>query len=175
MLDVLTASGPYLFAGADLVSSNSIDGEIFTYSINNNTGALSLIARPPLLASQENEQLTNVWADPQGKFAWAMWQDTNGAASKIAAYDIESDGSLVPTGFAVAPPYAGAFNYLQEDSSGEHLFSFWEDSANQGISTWNVSNGDVAMTSHLDLAQSFPSFASLALQNLETLVRKQPN
>jgi 6-phosphogluconolactonase (cycloisomerase 2 family) len=175
MLNVLTASGKYLFAGADLISSNTINGEIFTFSIDNSTGALSMIARPSLLASQENEQLTNIWADAQGKYAWALWQDTNGSGTTIAAYDIDSDGSLVPTGFAVASPYPGAFNYLQEDSSGEHLFSFWEDSLNQGVSTWNISNGDVSMSSHLGLAQSFPSFASLAMQNLETLVRKHPN
>jgi 6-phosphogluconolactonase (cycloisomerase 2 family) len=175
MLDVLTASGKFLFAGANLVSSGNISGEIFTFAINNSNGALSLIARPPLLAPQEDQQLSNIWADAQRRFAWALWQDTTGTGNSIAAYDIESDGSLVPTGFAVAPPYPGAFNFLQEDGIGQHLFTFWEDATQQGVATWDISNGDVTLTSHVALEQSFPSFAALASQNLETLVRKHPN
>lgn len=175
LLTVIEASSKYLFAGADLSSSDEINGEVFTYAINTNTGALAPISRPPLLAPRENQQLTNVWADKQGKFVWAMWQDTADADSSVATYDVESDGSLLPTGFDLNTPYAGAFNFLQEDAAGQHLFTYWQGAGQQGEASWDVANGDLMLGPHVTLAQSFPSFASLAMQNLETLVRKHPN
>ncbi|HEY1801581.1 MAG TPA: beta-propeller fold lactonase family protein [Terriglobales bacterium] len=172
---VLASSNEYLFAGADVSGSDEINGEVFTYVINNSTGALAPISRPPLLAPRQNQQLTNVWADRQGKFVWTMWQDTADANSSVATYDVKSDGSLVPTGFVLSTPYAGAFNFLHEDGTGKHLFSFWQGSGQQGEATWDVVNGDLVMASHVALEQSFPSFASLAMQNLEAVVRKRPN
>jgi 6-phosphogluconolactonase (cycloisomerase 2 family) len=175
LLTVLAASNEYLFAGADVSSSDEINGEVFTYAINTSTGALAPISRPPLLAPRENQELTNVWADKQGKFVWAMWQDTADTESSVAAYDVTSDGSLVPTGFALNTPYAGAFNFLHEDGAGQHLFTYWQGSGQQGEASWDIENGDLVMGQHVALAQSFPSFASLAMQNLEALVRKHPN
>lgn len=172
---VLAASSKYLFAGADVSSSDEINGEVFTYAINISTGALAPISRPPLLPPRENQQLTNVWADKQGKFVWAIWQDTADADSSVATYDVESDGSLVPTGFVLSTPYAGAFNFLHEDGGGQRLFTYWQGSGQQGEVTWDIVNGDLVMGPHVALPQSFPSFASLALQNLEALVRKHPN
>jgi hypothetical protein len=175
LVTVLAASNRYLFAGADVSNSEEINGEVFTYVINNNTGALTAISRPPLLAPRENQQLTNVWADGQGKFVWAMWQDTADVDSSVATYDVKSDGSLVPTGFALSTPYAGAFNFLHEDSAGQHLFTYWQEAGEQGEASWDVANGDLMLGPHVTLAQSFPSFESLAMQNLEALVRKHPN
>src|SRR6185312_11875741 len=48
LLTVLAASNEYLFAGADVSSSDEINGEVFTYAINTSTGALAPISRPPL-------------------------------------------------------------------------------------------------------------------------------
>jgi len=172
---VIAASNKYLFAGADESTSDEINGEVFTYAIDTNTGALAPIARPPLLAPRENQQLAEVWADKQDKFLWAMWQDTAGPDSNVATYDVKSDGSLVPTGFALNTPYAGAFNFLHEDAAGKHLFTYWQGAGQQGEASWNIVNGDLMLGPHVALAQSFPSFASLAIQNLEALVRKHPN
>lgn len=172
---VITASNKYLFAGADESKSDEINGEVFTYAINTDTGALATISRPPLLAPRENQELTDAWADKQGKFVWAMWQDTADADSSVAAYDVKSDGSLVPTGFDLNTPYPGAFNFLQEDAAGQHLFTYWQGAGQQGEASWNLGNGDLMLGPHVTLAQSFPSFASLAMQNLEALVRKHPN
>jgi len=174
-LTVLAASSKYIFAGADVSSSDEINGEVFTYGIDTGTGALVPISRPPTLPPRGNQELTNIWADKQGKFVWAMWQDTADADSSIAAYDVTSDGSLVPTGFVLNTPYAGAFNFLHEDAAGQHLFSYWQGSGQQGESSWNIVNGDLVLGPHIALAESFPSFASLAMQNLETMVRKHPN
>lgn len=174
-LMVLTASNEYLFAGADVSSSDEINGEVFTYVIDTSTGALEAISRPPLLPPRQNQQLTNVWADKQGKFVWTIWQDTADANSSVATYDVESDGSLVPTGFVLDTPYAGAFNFLCEDGAGQQLFTYWQGSGQQGETSWDIVDGDLVMGPHVALAQSFPSFASLALQNLEALARKHPN
>lgn len=174
-LAAITASDKYLFAGADIGSSDEINGEVFTYTINTATGALTLVPGSPLLAPRENQQLSNIWADVAGKYAWAWWQDTNGPANEVATYQVESDGSLVPTGFALNPPYAGAFNNLMEDQSGKHIFTHWENSTQQGIASWDLTNGDLVLAGHLVLPQIFPAFGSFALQNQEALVRKHPN
>jgi hypothetical protein len=143
--------------------------------IDSITGKLTPISRPPTLPPQENQELTNIWTDKQGKFVWAMWQDTADEGSSVAAYDVTSDGSLLPTGFILTTPYAGAFNYLHEDPAGQHLFSYWQGAGQQGEQSWDIDNGDLVMGPHIALAQSFPSFLSLAMQNLEALVRKHPN
>jgi 6-phosphogluconolactonase (cycloisomerase 2 family) len=174
-LAAIAASGKYLFAGMDFSSSSEINGEIFTYTINTATGALSLVPGSPLLPPRENQQLSSLWADVTGKFAWAWWQDTNGPNNEIATYQVENDGSLVPTGFALQSPYAGAFNNLMEDQGGKHIFTHWQNSSEQGIAAWNITNGDLVLAGHLALQQTFPAFASFALQNQEALVRKHPN
>jgi hypothetical protein len=174
-LVLLTASNQYLFAGTAISSNDEINGNVFTYVINAGNGELTPISRPPLLPPSENQELSNIWADNQGKFVWIWWQDTDGPNSELATYDVESDGSLVPTGFSLQPPYESAFTDFIEEDNGTHIFTFWQDTQQTGMAFWDIRDGDLTLMDHAAVLQTFPAFADFATQNTEVLVRKQPN
>ncbi len=113
-------SGNYLYTG--FASGGS--GRIVAYSVNQGTGALTVVPGSPFASSDTDD----ISIDPSGKFLYTATRNVFGAPpfppGQISSYSINvANGSITPTPFGVTstPSSFGAIS-LQVDPGGRFLY-----------------------------------------------------
>jgi 6-phosphogluconolactonase (cycloisomerase 2 family) len=163
-LNGLGAGGYRLYAGANF------DGEAYGYNINPGNGALTPMTGSPFPLSTNTSFL---WIDWEGRYLWPWFTDPTGTDNSVATYDINPNGSLTSTGYAVPAAYPAAFESFTEDLTGNFVFAFWTDAEllpvkpplpkarvdadnpQVGVNTFFISEGDLVPASHIVLPKEF--------------------
>lgn len=110
--------------GLLLVGSQG-SGLIETFSFSLNNGHISALANPPADTANQTcvlkGQPASMVIDPEGAYAYAsiLGFACNGSGDSIAAFKINSDGTITATGTPVTDPNPAA---LAMDSAGKFLF-----------------------------------------------------
>jgi 6-phosphogluconolactonase (cycloisomerase 2 family) len=150
--------------GLLLVGSQG-SGLIETFSFSLNNGHISAIANPPADTANQTcvlkGQPASIVIDPAGAYAYAsiLGFACNGPGDSIAAFKINSDGTITPTGTPVTDPNPAA---LAMDSAGKFLFV----AGGSGIRVYAIGSGasltPVSGTFTAPATALAPSFVALA-------------
>jgi 6-phosphogluconolactonase (cycloisomerase 2 family) len=135
------ATGPVLPSGVVLTSNNFLyvgdytNNQVYAYSVNTTTGALTAVANSPfpITGLSALQGTSGMSADPAGKFLYVTNQNSNA----VAAFTINSTGQLTTVANS---PFATSTTPVAAvvDPSGKFLYVSNTQDATGGISAYTI-------------------------------------